>query len=162
MLKPRSQEVGTTKSRRLVGRKCVLLGALAGSGPAIARALAADGCHVVVADSDGEQLLNLAASLNTSVPNSVDCCPIPELDKPYRNSELETLGQGADLLIDNREWAEYVTRLMLQNSAPAISAACDNGEPSIHLLSMTRADPEMNVLLSDASESSLKKRTPSK
>jgi len=117
-------------------------GALAGPGPAIPRALAADGCHVIVADADLKQLLELVASLNANVSDSVDCCPIPELDKPYRNSKLETFGRGGDLLIDNREWADYVTHSMLRNITFASSAACDDAEPSIHLLSVSDADTE--------------------
>jgi hypothetical protein len=123
------------RSRRLIGRLCVLLGALAGPGPGVARALAAAGCRVIAADSDMERLQELSTLINAEIPNSISCCYIPHLDAPYRDSELKSCGEFAELLVDNREWTYYIEHSKRTTNEFATQASLEKDEPSIHLLS---------------------------
>jgi len=127
------------------GRICVLLGALTAPGPEIARALARDGCHVILADSDLEQLRDLAASILRSGSEGPECCLIPELDKPYRDSSLAICAAGAESIVDNRESADYARHSVSRNAGTARRSVWS--QPSIYFLSMPAPDFEMNALL---------------
>jgi sorbitol-6-phosphate 2-dehydrogenase len=56
----------------LNGKVAIVTGAGQGLGEAIARRLAAEGCHVVVADLMGDNAATVAASLPSAIPFTVD------------------------------------------------------------------------------------------
>jgi hypothetical protein len=144
MLQHKSGDLSRARSRRLVGKLCVLLGALASPGPDIARALAAAGCRVIAADSDMERLQELSTVINAEIPNSISCCHIPDLNAPYRDSKLKSCGEFAELLVDNREWSYCIEHS--KRTIFATQASLEGYEPSIHLLSSLGMNEGLHAL----------------
>jgi len=75
----------------LTGRRAVVTGGASGIGAATARALAAVGAHVVVADLDGEAAARLAAAIDGEAWQV-------DLSRP---AELDDLALEADVLVNN-------------------------------------------------------------
>jgi hypothetical protein len=134
------------RSRRLIGKLCVLLGALAGPGPGVARVLAAAGCRVIAADYDMEELQELSTLINAEISISISCCHIPHLKAPYRGSELKSCGEFAELLVDNRDWTYFIERSKRTIDEFATQASLEEDEPSIHLLSTLRMNDGLHAL----------------
>jgi len=75
----------------LTGRRAVVTGGASGIGAATARALAAVGAHIVVADLDGEAAARLAAAIDGEAWQV-------DLSRP---AELDDLALEADVLVNN-------------------------------------------------------------
>ena len=75
----------------LTGRRAVVTGGASGIGAATARALAAVGAHIVVADLDGEAAARLAAAIDGEAWQV-------DLSRP---AELDGLALDADVLVNN-------------------------------------------------------------
>ena len=88
---------------KLKDKLAVVTGGAAGIGAGCAKALAAEGCNVVVADRDGEAAMVFADQLEKeykvhAYPISVDVLKKEEIAQMF--DEIEKLG-GADILVNN-------------------------------------------------------------
>ena len=89
--------------RKLEGKRCILTGASSGIGAALARALAAEGAHVLMTARREQRLRQLAEELN-SLPGAVDILPGDITLSSHRQALLDHCQQqfgGLDILINN-------------------------------------------------------------
>lgn len=84
----------------LKGRRALVTGASRGLGRAIAEALAAEGCNLVLAARNGHELANLAAALRER--QGVDAAPLEcDLSQAADQDRLAGFAADVDILVNN-------------------------------------------------------------
>ena len=84
----------------LVGRRAAVAASSAGLGLAVAEALAAEGCEVVISGRDPERLRRAAEGVPGAVPVTADVSDAPGAEAFVRDAR-EALGGGIDILVVN-------------------------------------------------------------